>query len=588
MDLRESRVTEMIKSDDRPKWISYNNHNIKCFTEAEIGKITSNYGAMLGKGGFGEVYKGVLEDGSTVAVKRFVHNVEEDFAKELKVHSEINHRNVVRLIGYCADESALMIVTEYIPKGNLSDVLHHDCVPIVLDTRLRIALECSEALCYMHSKMYTRVIHGDIKPANILLDDNFHAKISDFGISRLVNTNAAVFTERVTGSIGYMDPLFYRDGCLTSKSDVYSFGIVLLELITRKKASVRKGEIGIVQCFTQALATGIRRVKELFDVEISSQNNMKVLEGVAKLAGECLRMEIDRRPEMTDVVERLRALRKTQAQAKQLLTIFPWGWRNKHTAQNNGQSSCRQFSLTEIVSATGNFDESHLVGVGGHGNVYYGVIDGVGGPTKVAIKRCTYVTFVQNVNKFQEEITMMAKLRHRHLVSLVGFCNENNEKILIYDYVASGTLRERLHGYKEESPLTWIQRLCVCIGVARALHYLRECSSINSYLTTRDIFLDERLVAKVSLPHVPSLQQYTEITGSYHHKEIYIDTRLPEISDVYSFGVVLLEVMCARAVRDLTLPRNLVHFANSALDCKKKGILDRIVDPNLKGKIDPW
>uniref|UniRef100_A0ACD5ZDQ2 Uncharacterized protein n=1 Tax=Avena sativa TaxID=4498 RepID=A0ACD5ZDQ2_AVESA len=375
--------------------------------------------------------------------------------------------------------------------------------------------------------------------ANILLDDNFHAKISDFGISRLVNTNATVFTERVTGSIGYMDPLFYRDGSLTSKSDVYSFGIVLLELITRKKASVRKGEIGIVQCFTQALATGIRRVKELFDVEISSQNNMKVLEGAAKLAGECLRMEIDRRPEMTDVVER-------------------------------------------------NFDKSHLVVVGGHGNVYYGVIDGAGGPTKVAIKRCTDVTFVQNVNKFQEEIIVMAKLRHRRLVSLVGFCNENNEIILIYGYVASGTLRERLHGYKEESPLTWIQRLCVCIGVARALHYRRECSSINSYLTTRDIFLDERLVAKVSLPHVPSLQQYTEITGSYHHTEIYIDTELPEISDVYSFGVVLLEVLCARAVQDLTLPRNLVHFANSALDCKKKGILDRIVDPNLKGKIDPW
>jgi hypothetical protein len=99
MDLRESRVTGMIKSDDRSKWISYSNHNIKCFTEGEIRRITSNYGTILGKGAFGEVYEGVLQDGSMVAVKRLVSNVEEVFAKELKVHCEINHKNVVRLIG---------------------------------------------------------------------------------------------------------------------------------------------------------------------------------------------------------------------------------------------------------------------------------------------------------------------------------------------------------------------------------------------------------------------------------------------------------------------------------------------------------
>lgn len=341
----------MIQGDDIPKWLSYNNHNIKCFTEREIEGITSNYEAIIGKGGFGEVYKGVLEDGSTVAVKRFVHNVEEDFAKELKVHSEINHKNVVRLIGYCAEENALTIVTEYISKGNLSDVLHHDCIPIMLDTRLRIAVECSEALCYMHSQMYTQVIHGDIKPANILLDENLNAKLSDFGISRLVNTDATLFTDHIMGSRGYMDPLFACYGRLTSKSDVYSFGIVLLELITKKKVTVRIGETSIVECFTQTRATGIRRVRELFDVEISSKNNMKVLEGVAKLAGECLRMEMDRRPEMTDVAERLRALRKTQDQGKQTLTVFPRGWRNKPTTQDLEQCAlnCKKKGILDLI-----------------------------------------------------------------------------------------------------------------------------------------------------------------------------------------------------------------------------------------------
>ena len=215
---------------------------------------------------------------------------------------------------------------------------------------------------------------------------------------------------------------------------------------------------------------------------------------------------MDRRPDIIDVAECLRALRKPQAQGKQTSTIFSWGWRNKPAAQNNWQSSssvtpqslpsnlCRHFSLREVKSATRNFDKSHLIGVGLFGKVYYGVIDG--GATKVAIKRGR---FEQDVSMFQTEIAMMAKLRHDHLVPLVGYCKEENEMILIYDYMARGTLSENLYANKtEEPPLTWRQRLDVCIGAARALHYLHECSIIPNDVSTTNILLDEKLVGKLS------------------------------------------------------------------------------------------
>jgi serine/threonine protein kinase len=308
---------ELIQEADRSKWMAHSNHSIKCFTKGDIDRMTNNYRTSLGSGAFGEVYEGVLDDGNTVAVKRFIHNVKENFAKELIVHREINHKNVVGLIGCCEEENALMLVTEYVANGNLSDFLHNNNGHIPFDVRLRIAIECAEALAYMHSHMYTQVIHGDIKPGNILLDRNFHAKLSDFGISRLANADKTLHTKNVIGSIGYMDPLFALDGRLTVKYDVYSFGVVLLELITRKKATTVVDNVNIVYAFTNSLASGVRGVRGMFDAGIANKNNMKIFESVSKLAGECLKMERSKRPEMIDVVERLRVvLRKASHQDK--------------------------------------------------------------------------------------------------------------------------------------------------------------------------------------------------------------------------------------------------------------------------------
>jgi serine/threonine protein kinase len=560
--------------------------------------MTNNYRTSLGRGAFGEVYEGVLEDGSMVAVKRLIGSVKEKFAKELIIHREINHKNVVRLIGYCVEENALVLVMEYIANGNLNDVLHDDNRPILLDIRLRIAIECAEALAYMHSHMYTQVIHGDIKPGNILLDSNFHAKLSDFGISRVANTDKTLYTENVIGSIGYMDPLFSLDGRLTVKYDVYSFGAVLVELITRKKAVVEN--VNNVYAFSNALTRGVRGVRDMLDVDIASKNNLKVLEGVAKLAGECLRMERDKRPEMIDVAERLRVLWKSsyQDQERQRVNLFSWVRKSipappalVNTRANILPSgACRQFSLAEMKFATNNFDKSLLVGEVGSGRVYCGQINGR--KTNVAIKcidnydpNCPQ----RIVNDFYTEIEMMSKYQHRHLVPLIGYCIEEDAMILVYDYMASGNLHDQLHG-EQKPPLTWRQRIEICIGAARGLHYLHEQHIIHRDLTMKKILLDEEWVAKItdlSLSRTgTSVETLVAGTVGYLDPEYCHTSVVTEKSDVYSFGVVLLETLSAQHPYD-SICQVEQGLSRWALGCKE-GNLDQIVDPYLMGKVNLW
>ncbi|KAH7865333.1 hypothetical protein Vadar_005302 [Vaccinium darrowii] len=287
----------------------------KIFSLIDIKRATENFddSRILGEGGFGLVYSGTLDDGRKVAVKvlkRDDHQGSREFLAEVEMLSRLHHRNLVKLLGICTEDQTRCLIYELVPNGSVESHLHDkEAAPLNWGARMKIALGAARGLAYLHEDSSPRVIHRDFKSSNILLEQDFTPKVSDFGLARtaLDEENKHISTH-VMGTFGYLAPEYAMTGHLLVKSDVYSYGVVLLELLSGRKPvdlSQPSGQENLVT-WARPLLSSKEGLEKIIDPSLKPNVPFDSVAKVAAIASMCVQPEVSHRPFMGEVVQALK------------------------------------------------------------------------------------------------------------------------------------------------------------------------------------------------------------------------------------------------------------------------------------------
>ncbi|KAJ1688338.1 hypothetical protein LUZ63_019728 [Rhynchospora breviuscula] len=287
------------------------------FTLRDLELATNRFAKenVLGEGGYGVVYRGKLINGTEVAVKRILNNLgqaEKEFRVEVEAIGHVRHKNLVRLLGYCIEGTHRMLVYEYVNNGNLEEWLHgamsHRGV-LCWDHRIKILLGTAKALAYLHEGIDPKVVHRDIKSSNILIDEEFSGKLSDFGLAKLLGSDKSYVSTRVMGTYGYVAPEYANTGMLNEKSDIYSFGVLVLEAVTGRDPidyGRPNNEVNLVEWVK--MMVGNKRTEEVVDLNLEVKPTIRALKRVLLVALRSVDPDADKRPKMSQIVQMLEAV----------------------------------------------------------------------------------------------------------------------------------------------------------------------------------------------------------------------------------------------------------------------------------------
>ncbi|KAJ0797362.1 putative protein kinase RLK-Pelle-LRR-XII-1 family [Helianthus annuus] len=302
---------------------------LKRFDRKELEGATDGFSEsnILGTSSLSTVYKGKLEDGRTIAVKtlnftEFSAESDKSFFQEMNTLAKLRHRNLVKVVGYTWESGKLKaLALEYMENGNLDKIIHDNGIDrkrFDLSERVAVLVSVSRGLVYLHSGYDFPIVHCDLKPSNILLDENWDAHVSDFGTARILGVHqqdgsSVSSASAFQGTIGYLAPEFAYMRKVTTKVDIFSFGIVMMEFITRKRPTrLTEDDITLPQLIEQSLSNGVNGLIEIVDPDLASDFSTKhdVVAQILQLALRCTRPDPDDRPDMNEILSSLTKISK--------------------------------------------------------------------------------------------------------------------------------------------------------------------------------------------------------------------------------------------------------------------------------------
>ncbi|KAI3739074.1 hypothetical protein L2E82_29458 [Cichorium intybus] len=586
----------------------------------DIEEATENFAEkyLIGSGTYGDVYKAELDHfdskkllpleiknkgklpkkRSTVAIKRILiredKQGEQGFLAEIEMLTSCKHPNIVSLLGFCDEGRHMILVYEHASNGSLDDYLGSsgNLTNLTWVQRIKIGVDVARGLNYLHTNIEDnrRIIHRDIKSGNILLGQNWEAKIADFGLSKFRPENQqmnTLYTENIAGTQVYLDPEYDKKGKLKNESDIYSFGVVLFEMFSGRFANdpiyTKENSNGIAPVARRHFNEGI--IKKMIDPRLMEEEHEYIFgvnkgpdqdsfDAYVKIAYQCVAETQVERPTAEVIVKKLEEALSFQENPKDSLKI----------------------SLSHIKSATQNFSKDCLIGRGGFGNVYKGIVTNANGCNIIAAKRLD-VKYFQGEHEFLTELQILMEYEHENIIGLVGYCNEMDECIIVYEYASRISLDRHL----ANNGLTWIKRLEICIDIASGLDFLHAGAVTQEVVIHRDIksaniLLNDDWNAKIAdfgLSLISPINKDIDFvidavrgTLGYCDPEYLELGFLTKESDIYSFGVVLSEILCGKSARECRKEKH-QHLTNLFNSHYEEGTLSEMVFEGIKEQIVP-